>query len=266
MPDQVTARIQAALMAEAARPALATAGARPGAPQPAEPARRQSRHAAGRAGGSRRWRLPELRSQLAVRALGVATAAAVIAGGAYGISQLGPAGQTATSSSAAGGSGAAGNAAVPRPARVSGPVLHYRQAGQAVTFTPVSTRTNFTQQQLTSQAAAALRHPVRSPPQFHGPAISNRPGAHSAPAVHGQSGQSFRGIPVGALQGCVTRVSAGRTVLLVDVGRYQGRPATVIVVAGPAGGTGGSRVFVVGPGCSSSESNLIAQASLPAAG
>jgi hypothetical protein len=62
------------------------------------------------------------------------------------------------------------------------------------------------------------------------------------------------------------RISAGRRVQLVDVASYQGRQATVIVVAAAAGGTGGSQVFVVGPGCSGSDSDLITQASLPGTG
>ena len=77
---------------------------------------------------------------------------------------------------------------------------------------------------------------------------------------------TFGGIGVAALQGCVTRISAGRQVLLVDVDRYQGKQATIIVVAGVAGGAGGARVWVVGPGCSRSDSDVITQASLAGAG
>ena len=74
---------------------------------------------------------------------------------------------------------------------------------------------------------------------------------------------TFPGGTLAALPGCVTRIAAGRQVLLVDVDRYQGKPATIIVVAG---GAGGSRVWVVGPGCSRSDSDVITQASLAGAG
>jgi hypothetical protein len=47
------------------------------------------------------------------------------------------------------------------------------------------------------------------------------------------------------------------------VDRYQGRQATIIVVAG---GAGGARVWVVGPGCSRTGSDVITQASLAGAG
>ncbi len=263
MPDQVTARIQAALRAEAARPMTAAAGARAETllPPPTESGQRgPSRHAAGGAGGRRNWRLPELRSRLAVRALGVATAAAAIAGGAYGVSQLGAAVPGGASSTAAGGSLAG---PLRTPTRLTGPALHYAQAGRPATVLPVATGTNFVQQHLASQVAATLRRAGRNLPENQGADITSHPGSHPVPASTGQRRQSFGGIPVGVLQGCVTRISAGRPVLLVDVARYQGRQATVIVVAG---GTGGSRVFVVGPGCSGSDSELITQASLPRAG
>jgi hypothetical protein len=264
MPDQVTARIQAALRAEAAMPVTAAAGARHETPPPLAAAgqHRQSRHAAGGAGSRRHWRLPELRSRLAVRALGVATAVAAVAGGAYGISQLGAAVQGGASTSA----GSAGLAGPLRqtPARLNAPALHYPVAGRQVTVTPVSSGTHFVQQHLASQVAGTLRRPGLSRPASQGPDISNHPRTRSAPISSGQR-RSFHGIPVSALQGCVMRISAGRRVQLVDVASYQGRQATVIVVAA-AGGTGGSRIFVVGPGCSASDSDLITEASLPGAG
>lgn len=275
MPDQVTARIQAALMAEAASTAAgstaagstATAGnmAQPETPgQTAEPGqRRHSRHAADGAAGARRRRLPELRSQLAVRALGVATAAAVVVGGVYAVSQLGGAGQTGASSSAAGSFGAP---ALRTPSRLSGPALRYGQAGHAASITPVSTGTNFSRQQLASQVAGALRHSAVNLPATAGPDAGTGKVTHPVPGAGPRPARSFAGLPVSALQGCLTRISAGRTVLLVDVDSYQGKPATVIVVAGGAGGTSGSRVFVVGPGCSASNSDLITGASLHRAG
>jgi hypothetical protein len=268
MPDQVTTRIQAALTAEAARMAEAAqvtgasgAGHQPGRPRPRQAAgaarARQSRHAAGR-GGARRLRLPELRSPLALRALGTAAVAVVIAGGVYGLAQLAPSGQ---SSSTASGSSAAGERLAAGP---NSPVLHYRSGGRLATFTPFSTRTNFQRRRLTSQVSSELQNSRRNLPTSGKMNTNTSP--HAAPTPAGaslQHGSSFGGIAVKDLQGCVTRIAAGGTVRLVDVARYQGKRATIIVVAG---GTGGTRVFVVGPGCSGSRSDLIAQASLPGAG
>jgi hypothetical protein len=137
-------------------------------------------------------------------------------------------------------------------------------AGRQATITPVSSGTHFVQQHLASQVAGTLRHTRFSLPESQGADISNHTRTRPAPTSSGQR-KSFHGIPVSALQGCVMRISAGRRVQLVDVASYQGRPATVIVVAA-AGGTGGSQVFVVGPGCSGSDSDLITQASLPGTG
>lgn len=264
MPDQVTTRIQAALRAEATS-APAGAPARPGTtPRSAEAAQhRRSRHAAGKSARWRRWRLPDLRSQVGRRALGAAAAAVVIAGSVYGLAQLASAGQPALSSGAT-GAGSAG-AAQNGPARLSGPSVQYGRAGQPASFTPVSTNTNFRRRQLASQVKSALLRSAGS--NLPTTAVPNPANRASPPSRHASGGeQSFAGIAVKALQGCVVRVSAGRKVLLVDVDRYQSRPATVIVLAGPGGGTSGAQIFVVGPGCSASDSDLITRASLPGGG
>jgi hypothetical protein len=265
MPDQVTTRIQAALTAEAARMAetapvtAAGAGHQPGrsrqSPEPAKP--HQSRHAAGRDGTSR-LRLPELRSPLALRALGTAAVAVVIAGGIYGFTQLAPAGQSGASSSEAGAAGMGRSAA-----GLSGPTLHYRSGGRLASITPVSTDTNFRQRRLGSQVSSVLLHSSRSLPGSSKLNASNRLNTPHVPAASSLHGTSFGFMAVKDLQACVTRIAAGGTVRLVDLARYQGKPATIVVVAG---GTGGTRVFVVGPACSGSRSDLIAQASLPGAG
>jgi hypothetical protein len=258
MPEQVTARIQAARIAEGARQAPPSAGRVPGRPGPAsQPAR--SRHAAGRAGDGRRWRLPELLSPVAVRGFAAAAAAAVIAGGIYGAVQLagGQSGATSgiASAPAAGLHGAA----------MTGPPLTYGPAGRRSHFTPVSTGLNFQPGLLKSQVRSVLPAPAAALPVNQPQAATRQPGGAPASSGSTTGRRSFGGIPVSALQGCVTRISAGRKVLLVDVDRYQGKRATIIVVAG-AGDTGGARVWVVGPGCSRTGSDVIAQASLPSAG
>ncbi|HLQ57617.1 MAG TPA: hypothetical protein VK162_25515 [Streptosporangiaceae bacterium] len=280
MPDQVTDRIQAALRAEAAQEVPVRAGRQPGrSRQDGEPGKRrqsrqhgepgkrpQSRHAASRDGtvqdGTvRRLRLPELQSRLAVRVLGAAAAVVVVSGGIYGVIQLAAGGVPAATSGAAGSMAGPLRHAAAQPA---GPSLTYGPAGRPAGFTPVSTGTDFQLQQLASQVSSVLR---RSAPQLPTASI---PAANASPSSspsklpgNGSAGaETFRGIAVSALQGCVTRIAAGGKVLLVDVARYQSRPATVIVVAR---GPGDRRIFVVGPACSSSDSDVIAQASLPGA-
>jgi hypothetical protein len=62
------------------------------------------------------------------------------------------------------------------------------------------------------------------------------------------------------LRACVTLVTGGVPPRLVDKARYQGRPATVIVQA--AAGKP-AQVWVVGPGCSASQRDLIAHTEIP---
>jgi hypothetical protein len=267
MPDHVTTRIQAALRAEASRQVPVAAGhqlrqpARSGqSAQSGQPGkRRPSRHAAGRDDAGRRWRLPKLRPQFAVRALGAAAAIAAVAGGFYGIGQLASGGQPTASS------GAAGIAAAPQQrSPAAGPPLTYRVAGRPASVTPVSTNTDFRQRQLTSQVRSVLQRSGSKLPA-EGPMATNS-GSMQTRKSPGARVPSFGGISLSALQGCITRISAGSKVLLVDVDRYQSKRATVIVLAGPGGGTGGAQIFVVGPGCSASDSDLIARESLPGPG
>jgi hypothetical protein len=266
MPEQVTARIQAALMAEAAQAAqLGTghqAGQAPEAGQPREHGQpRHSRQAGGPAGAGRSWRLRGLQSPLALRTLATAAVAIVIAGGVYGTIQLagGPAG---TSSSA-------GTAAEPEFGRIAtiGPPLQFNSGSRTSDVTPVSTGTNFQSRQLTSQVRSVLLRSAGKLPVRQHPESSTR---HTAQPGHGSAGtvispnaaRQLSGVQVAALPGCVQRISAGGRVQLVDVDRYQGKPATIIVVAAGRG----SLIWVVGPGCSRSDSDVVAHASLPAAG
>ncbi|MEP7026750.1 MAG: hypothetical protein ABJB47_23670, partial [Actinomycetota bacterium] len=91
-------------------------------------------------------------------------------------------------------------------------------------------------------------------------------GKASSPMISGTgqaagTASSFSGIPVATLESCVTRIADGGRVRLVDVARYQGRKATIIVIT-PAGG-GSQQIWVVGPGCSGSGSDVIARSTLP---
>ena len=57
------------------------------------------------------------------------------------------------------------------------------------------------------------------------------------------------------LSGCVRRVTQGRMPLLVDIARYEGRPATVIVL--PGTDSGRFDVWIVRPACSESDPAVI---------
>jgi len=274
MPEHLAARIQTALAAEAARlvalPALAASTA-PGAaagdevPQSrTEPGgtgvsdRRTSRH--GRHGRDRPPRRPGFTSPVALRTMAAAAAVVVLAGGGYEIAQhVGGSRQPSPALS-----GAAAGSATTNP-RVAGPVsngtasaapqLHYEYAGRQGIVTAMASGTNFTAANLRSQITNDLAQPG---------AGRTAPRAMHSSASAAEQGATVGGILVQTLQGCVSRIAAGRQVLLVDVAHYQGRPATVIVTRVSARGP--EQVWVVGTGCSSGNSDLLAHATLAPAG
>ncbi len=64
-----------------------------------------------------------------------------------------------------------------------------------------------------------------------------------------------------ALQGCVARIAGGQRPWMVDESRYNSRPATIIVLAATARSL--AQVWVVGPACSATASDVLAQRDLP---
>jgi hypothetical protein len=69
-------------------------------------------------------------------------------------------------------------------------------------------------------------------------------------------------VNVSRLEGCLSRVDAGRTVLLAAIARFVGRPATIIVLR-PAKSAGILDVLVVGIKCSASVADVIFQITIP---
>ena len=70
------------------------------------------------------------------------------------------------------------------------------------------------------------------------------------------------GVSLSELAGCLDRVSAGRRVLLADVARYLGRPATIIVLQ-PLTAAGVFDVTIVGLTCSASNPDVISRTTVP---
>jgi hypothetical protein len=306
MPADITVRIEAALAAEAAQPDRAVArdgrlaagaapglsgtgrggtgrgGVRPSAPGPGQRAPASGRARPGQRAGWPARNFPALhfpvalQSPVTLRVLAGTAVAAVIVGGAYTVGQLTGGSNASSASSAAAGpsarsssdapmvrpgasgapetsprSAGAGSAGVSGAAGSStGPALTYQAAHGAATFVPVVTESDVGRQGLAGEVGDLLRSTRRVAPL-------GAPSGTSTPRF-------FSGIPVTALEGCVTRVAAGGKVRLVDVGRYQGSKATIIVVA-PAGG-GRQQIWVVGPGCSGSDPQVITRSTLPSAG
>lgn len=263
MPEYLAVRIQNSLAAESARRTALDPGTEPGRRElPGRQARR------GRRGFA---------SPFALRALAAAGAVAVIAGGSYLILQPHRPASPAGASSAAGGrarSATAGQApnAAPAPGRVtSGPALHYSSDGHAGSFVPVSSQANFGPASLAAQVSSTLTQlhssSGQSPESGSAPSETNGQNSPAAgiSALPGSPAAAragrFGGIPVGVLEGCVARIAADRPVLLVDIARYLGGPATLVVVGGT--GPAADHLWVVGPACSATASDVLAQRDLP---
>jgi hypothetical protein len=273
MPDALTARIEAVLAAEAAArsaltpagaaaqaagageaagaaaeaPGGAAAGAAPAQPGDAADGRRGRR--ARRAGPAR---VPG-RSRPALRIAVAAAAIVVIGGGGYGVSRLvsgGGTGQTSTASGAAAARGvrhaaAPGTEMGPRQRHAvasSGDKAHSTFAGPSAPAALVSSGTNYRTGQLKTQVQATLARVSGKAPS-------------PVPALSPATGATI-------LRSCLGRAVGSQRPRLVDTARYNGRPATIIVV--PTAGAKTLRVTVVGPRCSARQTDLITTTIIPA--
>jgi hypothetical protein len=244
MPAHLAARIETALAAESAhRTASAPAGSPGRSERPeraAEPARARRRH-----------RRPVILSAPALRVLAVAGAAAVLVGGGVALldHSAGPSALSSGAGSASSGSsahrstgsqmfnGIAGNGSFGK--------LQYHNGGRAAFVTPLSTGTNYSRARLARQVNGVLAG------SFSGNISAN---PNVAPAHPGLARPHH-------LSGCVGRIADGHKVLLVDVAKFGGKPATIIVTA--RHGSAAAQVWVVGSGCSASVSDIRAHQPLP---
>ena len=270
MPEHLAARIQTALAAEAARrvtlptgdTGTATAGARTGSAgtaareATAAPGGRAARHERPRPGRRQPW-LPRLSSPVALRTMAAAAVVVVLAGGGYEIARhVGGSSASRTSASAPAARQPISGPNQSASAASGGalPQRRYLRAGHQ--YVPlVASGTNYAPATLTGQVRYTLAQ--YGPLARSGPSGANSPLASSPP-------EPFLDIPVSTLTGCITRIAAGQQALLVDVARYQGRPAIVIVTRASAGGP--EQVWVVGRGCSRASRDLLTHATVAPAG
>jgi hypothetical protein len=258
LPPGIAARLDAALSAEAARRAAHDPGI---VPEPATPPQhpdsvpgpRPARPQTGRpqTGGPRG---PRLRFPVPARVLAAAAGALVVAGGVgYAVSQ------SSSPSTSSSGSSSSGSVAAPASRAAASPGFRSPASdltpGGPGTGTGLTVRHSGTQYQQGTLAAQAIRVE-----HTHSAGV-NQPGK--------ASGGLSRQAPGSALTECVDKV-AGRDrvragdVKLIDEARYGGRRATVIVVRAASARTG--TIYVAGPRCSASDSDILAQVALPAAG
>jgi hypothetical protein len=223
--------------------------------RPELPDRRRSR--------SRRLRMPNWSSPLLLRGLAAAGAVVIIAGaGALFIR-----GHTSSGSNGSGGGAAAPARNGPRSAQghssasgsnagsfgLNRPVsMNYRLNGRVVTARALTTGHNYTRRNMKK----LVRKDVASTTIL---------GKKATPGTYAQlasPGALFGGIKVLKLMGCLTRLAAGRSILLADVAEYLGQPATIVVMRSSAGAHE-LNVAVVRLTCSRASPEIIAQVTIP---
>jgi hypothetical protein len=200
--------------------------------------------------------MPVWSSPLVLRGLAAAGAVVLVAGAGYLLANNGQ----STSSGQSGGTAAAPSThrqpvhpgLQPQPANLpAGSGVRYDQNNVATTTTVVASRFDYTPANLGPE----VRREVASTASV---AVGSATPTHQAL----QGTAQFGGIRVSTLEGCLTRISASRKVLLADVARYLGTPATIIVLK-PRPTGDAFTVVVVGVGCSASNGATITRTEVP---
>jgi len=277
IPDQLAARLQNALAAESAQRAVSAVGREASAAGPdvaSGTVQLPGRPDLPERGQRRRLpRLPALPAPLMLRVLAGAAAAAVVVvvGGGY---------LYATNRSTSAQSSPSAGGAIPPARPVHSAVrgenagfaargaiaLSYRRGAALTTTSAVSSSLNFTLAGLHSQVRREVARRDSYGPLGNTPPTSSSPGpqpASHSPVAGATSTGSVGGVDVATLGACVSRVAAGADVLLVEVARYEGAPATIIIAAKSAKAKT-LDVSVVGRSCSASQSDIVLQVTIPA--
>jgi len=213
-----------------------------------------------RAGALQRgWHLPGL-SVPATRLVTAAGAVVLVGGGGYLVaSNLHSAVPTSSSAS--------GAAPSTNQSMTAGPNVTYGSPGSQHTIHSVSSKMNFVPSELRTQALAAYHEA-----QVKGEAGNvsfggvNAPSAgpvHAAatPLQSNAAAASGGGGGVGTrLAGCMKGVADGRMVLLLDLARYEGKPAVIVILGSTA--TSQAEVIVTANGCSAASPSVLTRAPL----
>jgi hypothetical protein len=207
----------------------------------------------------RGWHLPGL-SVPATRLVAAAGAVVVVSGGGYLVASNLTAGAPPSSPS----SGAPPSTS---QSMTAGPNVTYGNPGSQHTIHSVNSRTNFLPGRLRAQVLAAY-HEAQIKGEA-GNASFGGTGAPSAGPAHASAAnpvQTSAAVAAGGgggttrLAGCMKAVADGHMVLLLDLARYEGKPAMIVVLASTA--TNQAEVIVTTDGCSATAPNVLTHASL----
>jgi hypothetical protein len=205
--------------------------------------------------------MPNWSSPLLLRGLAAAGAVVIIAGAGV----LFIRGHVSSSSGSGGSATAPHNA---QPAVPSGPSagaghapaalgenkpisINYHLNGRIATARALTSNHNYT----TRNMAQLVRQDVASATVLGKSATSRTYQGVASPRA------LFSGITVSKLMGCLTRLAAGRMILVTDVARYLGRPATIVVLRSSANAHE-LNVVVVRLTCSLASPEIIAQVTI----
>jgi hypothetical protein len=257
MPDNLSVRVDAALQSEVTQRISAEPASEAGrrdlpVRQQRNAAQRRSGGRSG-AGGWSTWKLPGLSVQ-ASRLVGAVGAVAVIAGGGYAVSQAVTSSTGGPASSNAPNSAIRGGAALP----AVGPRVTYRSDGSTHSIRAVQSDTNFTHTRLGAQAVAAVsgaRQQGVVPMHVSHPASVPAPTRQTfSQATSGTAGPNAAS-RTSTLDACVANIAGDRQVLLVELAKYEGKPATIIVLA--ANARHSAEVWVAGASCSATDKDTL---------
>jgi len=239
IPDDLSARIGAAISREA-RQRLAAMPA-------TEPGRRYLPAGRLRTGAGGRWHLPGMPA-VATRLAAAAGAVVIAAAGSSLVAENVGTSMRSPSAPLVG-------AAISVHHVSLGPDVTYGQPGALDTVRAIESHTNFVAAHLRTEATSAVQaaealEPFAARSQASQAAPPPRRATAPPAAISGAA----------RLAGCIGRIAPGRTVLLVDIARYQGKPAAVIVTG--ASVVSRAEAWVVGSSCSATTTDVLARAPL----
>jgi hypothetical protein len=131
--------------------------------------------------------------------------------------------------------------------------LSYRLNGRIATTAAVASHANYTEKSLPRE----VRRRVASVTNVATGVTPSPVGLRATPPK-----LRIGDVKITALEGCLSAMAAGRQVLLAEIARFLGRPATIIVLKSPID----ANVFVVGIvglGCSASNLDMIRMLTIP---
>jgi hypothetical protein len=263
MPNHLADRLSQAIAAESASRAArmsAAAGAAPTAPTETEVGEPDRPMPGMPDLPARRRRV--LSSPVVQRGLALAAGVAIVAGAGYLFASRSPTaspGGTAapTSHRAVSGQAAGSHKSAVNIPYGSGHVSAQNSQRAPFTVPVLTSGTDYTKANLDAQVRESVRSTATGRESFATNFATPRP-----TASENGSRRLLDGLTEGQLTECLTGIAHGRRVLVADVARYLGKPATIIVLAS-LNSVNVLDVIIVGLACSASDAHVIAMTTVP---